>query len=77
MRKHPHPPQSWYIYKALIGCRVLGGGMLGETPETTEARWVTRPELPGLELSTGRITYSQLERLFEYADKPDLPAACD
>lgn len=77
MRKHPHPPQSWYIYKALIGCRVLGGSMLGETPETTEARWVTRPELPGLELSTGRITLSQLERLLQYADKPDLPAACD
>lgn len=77
MRKHSHPPQSWYIYKALIGCRVFGGGMLDEVPETTEARWATRLELQGLELPTGRITLSQLECLFEYADSPDLPAACD
>lgn len=77
MRKHPHPPQSWAIYKAFVGCRVHGGALLGETPETTEARWVARAELPGLALSTGRVTLSQLERLFAYADDPDLPAACD
>jgi HAD superfamily hydrolase (TIGR01509 family) len=77
MRHHPHPPQTWYIYKAFIGCRVLGGDLLGETPETTEARWITRAELPGLALSTGRVTLSQLERLFAYAEVPNLPAACD
>jgi hypothetical protein len=48
-----------------------------ETPETTEARWVTRAELPGLDLSTGRVTLSQLERMFDYAERPDLPTACD
>lgn len=51
--------------------------MLDETPETTKARWMTRLELQGLELSTGRITLSQLECLFEYADNPDLPEASD
>lgn len=79
--RHAHPPQSWYIYKAFVGCRVLdgelGGELLGETPETTDARWISRADLPGLELSTGRITLAQLERLFAYADDPDLPAACD
>lgn len=58
-------------------CRVLGGDLLGETPETTEARWITRAELPGMALSTGRVTLSQLERLFAYAEVPNLLAACD
>lgn len=77
MRKHPHPPQAWYIYKAFVLCRVVGGALDAETPETTEARWVKRAELPGLDLSTGRVTLSQLERMFDYAERPDLPAACD
>ncbi|WP_036172541.1 NUDIX hydrolase N-terminal domain-containing protein [Massilia sp. 9096] len=76
-RKHGHPQQTWAIYKAFIACRVIGGSLLAETPETTEARWVTRAELPGLALSTGRVTLAQLERLFTYAHQPDLPAACD
>jgi ADP-ribose pyrophosphatase YjhB (NUDIX family) len=77
MRKHPHPPQAWYIYKAAILCRVLEGELQAETSETLDARWVAREELPQLELSTGRITLPQLERLFAYAQQPDLPADCD
>jgi ADP-ribose pyrophosphatase YjhB (NUDIX family) len=76
-RQHPHPPQPWYIYKAFILCRVLDGALQAETAETTEARWIARAELPGMDLSTGRVTLSQLERLFAYAEQPDLPASCD
>jgi HAD superfamily hydrolase (TIGR01549 family) len=77
MRKHPHPPQAFSIYKTVILCRVLDGELLAETPETLDARWVARDELPQLELSTGRITLPQLERLFAYAGQPDLPTDCD
>lgn len=76
-RQHPHPPQPWYIYKAFILCRALDGELQAETAETLDARWVARTELPGMDLSTGRVTLSQLERLFAYAQQPDLPAACD
>lgn len=76
-RKHAHPPQPWYCYKAYVLCRVLGGTLAADTPETTEARWVTRAELPGLDLSTDRVTLAQLQRMFDYADQPDLPTACD
>ncbi len=24
MRMHPHPPQSWYVYKFYIFCQVVG-----------------------------------------------------
>jgi phosphoglycolate phosphatase-like HAD superfamily hydrolase/ADP-ribose pyrophosphatase YjhB (NUDIX family) len=77
MRRHPHSPQAFAIYKAVILCRVLDGELLAETSETLEARWVARSELAGLDLSTGRITVPQLERLFAYASQPDLPAECD
>lgn len=76
-KQHPHPPQPWYVYKAFIECRVVGGTLLADTPETSGARWVPRAELPGLALSTDRVTHSQLERLFAYAEQPERPAACD
>lgn len=77
MRRHPHPPQAFGIYKAVILCRVVDGTLLAETAETLDARWVARAELAQLDLSTGRITVPQLERLFAYASRPDLPAECD
>ncbi|WP_338768965.1 NUDIX hydrolase N-terminal domain-containing protein [Massilia sp. METH4] len=76
-RVHPHPPQAWYVYKAFILCRPTGGALLADTAETTEVRWVSRHELPALDLSTDRVTLSQLERLFDFAANPDLPTLCD
>lgn len=76
-RRHPHPPQVWYVYKAFILCRVVGGALDADTAETTEARWVPRAALAQLELSTDRVTLSQLERLFALAGDPALPAECD
>ncbi|HEX8601323.1 MAG TPA: NUDIX hydrolase [Pseudoduganella sp.] len=76
-RVHPHPPQAWYVYKAFVLCRPTGGALLADTAETTEVRWVSRHELAQLALSTDRVTLSQLERLFEFAENPDLPTLCD
>jgi ADP-ribose pyrophosphatase YjhB (NUDIX family) len=76
-KRHPHPPQPWYIYKAFILCRVIGGTLQLDTTETTGVRWVQRAELPQLALSTDRVTLSQLERLFDFAEQPGLPALCD
>ncbi len=29
-RKHPHPPQPWYVYKAFIQCEITGGSLIQE-----------------------------------------------
>jgi ADP-ribose pyrophosphatase YjhB (NUDIX family) len=76
-RKHPHPPQPWYVYKAFIQCEVNGGALVQDTPETTGARWFRQDELPGIQLSTDRITESQLDTIFKLASDPTSPALCD
>jgi ADP-ribose pyrophosphatase YjhB (NUDIX family) len=76
-RKHTHPLQFWYVYKAFILCEVEGGELAPDTTETSGARWFRRDELPNLELSTDRVTHSQLATLFRFAEDPDLPAISD
>ncbi|MFD1874144.1 NUDIX hydrolase [Hymenobacter bucti] len=76
-KKHPHPPQPWYIYKAIVLCRAVSGELQLDTVETSGGRWVPRAELPQLDLSTDRVTLSQLEQLFDFAEQPDLPTLCD
>ena len=75
--KHPHPPQPWYAYKAFIQCEPKGGALAEETAETEGARWFTLEEAQHVELSTDRVTFSQLEMLFRFADNSALPAVCD
>lgn len=76
-RKHSHPPQPWYVYKVFIQCDIVGGELQQETAETAGARWFRQDELSGIELSTDRITTSQLEALFPFAGSPALPPLCD
>lgn len=76
-RKHPHPPQPWYAYKAFIQCEVQGGTLLQDTQETTGARWFKNDELPLNELSTDRTTASQLETVFKLASDPGSHTLCD
>ena len=76
-RKHAHPPQPWYVYKAFIECEIRGGLLKQNTPETAGARWFKQDELQSIELSTDRTTLSQLETLFEFAKNPALPTLCD
>ncbi|RZK18821.1 MAG: NUDIX domain-containing protein [Hymenobacter sp.] len=76
-KQHPHPPQPWYIYKAFVLCRVVGGALQTNTVETADVRWVHRSELPELALSVDRVTLSQLETMLAFASQPDLPTLCD
>jgi ADP-ribose pyrophosphatase YjhB (NUDIX family) len=76
-RVHAHPPQPWYVYKCFVRCEVQGGELLGDTPETTAARWVHRGEIDALDLSTHRVTAGQLRTLFAFAADPSLPTLCD
>jgi ADP-ribose pyrophosphatase YjhB (NUDIX family) len=76
-RKHAHPPQPWYVYKLFIQCEIEGGELIRDTPETADARWFRLEEFPVRELSSDRVTESQLRALFKFADNPDLPALCD
>lgn len=76
-KKHPHPPQPWYIYKCFVLCRITGGALQAATPETSEARWVHARELPALPLSEDRVTLEQLETMLAFARQPDLPTLCD
>ncbi len=77
MRKHSHPPQPWHIYKAFVHCRAEDGALLQETPETAGAAWFAQDELGSLDLSTERVTLSQLNTLFQFARNPDAPTLCE
>lgn len=76
-RKHAHPPQPWYVYKAFIRCEERGGSLIQETAETGGARWFRQDELNHVELSLDRTTPEQLEMMFEFARNPALPTVCD
>jgi ADP-ribose pyrophosphatase YjhB (NUDIX family) len=76
-REHPHPPQPWYVYKVFIQCEIEGGELQQDTAETVGARWFRRDELSSIELSTDRVTVSQLEAVFPFAVNPNLPALCE
>jgi ADP-ribose pyrophosphatase YjhB (NUDIX family) len=76
-RKHPHPPQPWYVYKAFVRCEIEGGELAQETAETAGAAWFRAEDLPSIPLSTDRVTESQLLTLFRFAGNPNLPALCD
>ncbi|MBO3270536.1 NUDIX hydrolase [Hymenobacter defluvii] len=76
-KQHSHPPQPWYVYKCCILCEVVGGELGNDNVETIGARWVREAELDNLDLSTDRITRSQLATLFEFARQPGKPTLCD
>ena len=76
-RKHEHPAQPWYIYKAFIRCEVLSGELLQETAETGGARWFPLAEASGAELSVDRVTASQVELMFRFAEDPGMMVVCD
>ena len=76
-RKHAHPPQPWYTYKAFIQCEVTGGSLLQKTLETGGARWFQQAELRCLELSVDRTTAFQLEKVVAVALNPEAPVLCD
>ena len=76
-RKHAHPPEPWYTYKAFIQCEVEGGSLVQDTQETTGARWFREDELPSLEMSTDRTTASQLQTIVRLESDPHSAVLCD
>ena len=73
-RKHPHPPMLWHVYKVFVRCKLIGG-QPSQSLETDAARFFPRHELP--ELSVGRVTESQIARLFDHYDDPCLETDFD
>ena len=73
--RHPHPPMRQHVYKLFVRCEIVGGNLLQETPETCGAQFFGEDTTP--ELSTGRVTASQLRRFFEHHRQPGLPTDFD
>jgi hypothetical protein len=51
--------------------------LLQETSETKAANWFTTDELTSLNLSTDRVTLSQLQTIYKLASDPLSAALCD
>lgn len=73
-QRHPHPPSMYHIYKLLFLCELTGGDAQISN-ETDAVEFFPLSSLP--ELSTGRITRSQIERMFEHHRQRDLPTDFD
>jgi ADP-ribose pyrophosphatase YjhB (NUDIX family) len=69
--RSPHP---YSIYKLFFICELAGGAPLTGI-ETTDLGFFARDALP--ELSLGRVTQRQVERMFVHADRPELPTEFD
>jgi ADP-ribose pyrophosphatase YjhB (NUDIX family) len=61
--KHPHPPMAFHVYKVIFHCELLGGDPLAASTETEGVDFFPKDALP--ELSLGRVTPQQIERLIE------------
>ena len=62
------------IYKLFFICEITGGAAC-VSDETSEVAFFPRRELPPLSL--GRTTAAQIDRMFQHAEHPDLPADFD
>jgi ADP-ribose pyrophosphatase YjhB (NUDIX family) len=71
-RNRPHHLDS--IYKLFFICE-LTGGRARPSIETSEVAFFARHELPNL--SVGRTTAAQIERMFCHAEEPGLPTDFD
>lgn len=60
---HEHPPAPHHAYLMFFLCRLVGGKPTTSV-ETTEVAWFPEDGLP--ELSTGRSTKAQIERMFTH-----------
>jgi hypothetical protein len=56
---------------------VESGLLLQETSETKAANWFTTDELTSLNLSTDRVTLSQLQTIYKLASDSLSAALCD
>lgn len=73
--KHPHPPIPFHVYKLHFQCELLGGSPLARSTETEGVGFFFESALP--ELSLGRVTPQQIERLVDLATSSEGAAAFD
>ena len=74
-QKSGHPPRNLdSIYKLFFICEITGGAARA-SDETSDAAFFSRDALPPLSL--GRITAAQIDRMFQHAEDPNLPADFD
>jgi ADP-ribose pyrophosphatase YjhB (NUDIX family) len=73
--KHPHPPMPFHVYKLYFQCELLGGDPLTTSTETEGVGFFSTDALP--ELSLGRVTPQQIERLIELAADSEGSTAFD
>ncbi len=73
--KHPHPPMAFHVYKLCFQCELLGGAPLATSTETERIAFFAKDSLP--ELSLGRVTPQQIERLLDLATDSEGSAAFD
>ncbi len=71
---HGHPPGVHHIFKLFFLCELTGGAPTTSS-ETDGVDFFPLTALP--ELSTGRTTRSQIERLFRHHAQRDLPTDFD
>jgi ADP-ribose pyrophosphatase YjhB (NUDIX family) len=72
--RHPHPPYPFHAYKLFFQCELLGGEPVTSV-ETDGIDFFRENELP--ELSTTRVTASQIARFFEHCRHPEWPTDFD
>lgn len=72
--KHPHPPMFWHVYKAFVRCELIGGNAKTSI-ETDSISFFDRNNIP--QLSTTRVTETQISRMFDLYDNPLLPTDFD
>ena len=73
-RRHGARPHPFHSFKAFFLCEILEGAPRPSI-ETSEVAFFAEDALP--ELSTGRVTESQLKRMFAHTRNPDWPADFD
>jgi ADP-ribose pyrophosphatase YjhB (NUDIX family) len=73
--KHPHPPMPFHVYKVVFQCKLLGGDPLAGSTETEGVDFFSKDALP--ELSLGRVTPQQIERLVDLATDGEGSVAFD
>lgn len=72
--RHGHPPHLFHIYKLFFHCEIVGGAA-ATSAETTDVGFFAEDAIP--ELSTSRVTRTQIARLFEHARHPEWPTDFD
>ena len=73
-QRHPHPPSLYHIYKLMFLCELIGGEA-AISNETDAIEFFPLSSLP--ELSPGRITRGQIERMFTHHANRSLPTDFD